>query len=178
MDKVTFQKAGENDLDKILEIYNFYIATTTATFDKGEISREELTQRIFISHEKYSTYIIRYGTEIAGFGFLTQFRKKKAYDRTADIGLYIKPEFTGKGIGRKATSFLEAIAITKQIKVIIASISGENAPSIKLCEKMGYEKCAHYKEVGEKFGRLLDVVEYQKILHNSVPEGPRESKSL
>jgi L-amino acid N-acyltransferase YncA len=165
MDNLIFQKAGEIDLDMILDIYNFYINTSTATFDLGEVSREVFCQRVFIGHDKYPTYLIYYFGEMIGFCYLTQFRKKKAYDRTAEAGLYLKPGFTAKGIGGEVVAFLEKVALTKQIRVLIASISAENAASIKLCQKMGYEKCAHYKEVGEKFGRILDVVEYQKILH-------------
>jgi L-amino acid N-acyltransferase YncA len=166
MNNLTFLKAEEKDLDAILEIYNFYIATTTATFDLGQISKEDLSQRIFIGHDRYQTFLVRYDNDIVGFCFLTQFKKKKAYDRTAEAGLYLKPGFTGKGIGREVVAFLEEIALNHQIKVLVACISAENTASIKLCQKMGYEKCAHYKEVGEKFGRLLDVVDYQKILHS------------
>jgi phosphinothricin acetyltransferase len=164
MDNLTFQPAAENDLHTMLELYNFYIITTTATFDHGQITQEEFRQRIFIGHEKYRTYIIRLRDETIGFCFLTQYRKKVAYDRAAEIGLYLKPDFTGKGIGYTAVAFLEKIAISKGIRVIIASISGENTASIKLFQKMGYEKCAHYKHVGEKFGRFVDVIDYEKIL--------------
>ena len=166
MDSLIFQKAEEKDLETMLEIYNFYLVTTTATFDHGKISREELLHRIFIGHEKYQTYLIRYHNETAGFCFLTQYRKKEAYDRTAEIGIYLKPEFTGKGIGEIAVAFLEKVAISKQIRVILASISGENTASMKLFQSIGYEQCAHYKEVAEKFGRLLDIVDYEKILVN------------
>jgi len=164
MDNLTFQPAAENDLAAMLELYNFYIMNTTATFDHGKITPEEFRQRLFIGHEKYKTYLIRLGDDTVGFCFLTQYRKKAAYDRTTEIGLYLKPEFTGKGIGRLAVTFLEEIAVSKGIGVIIASISGENTASIKLFQKMGYEKCAHYKQVGEKFGRFVDVIDYEKIL--------------
>ncbi|MBI2329156.1 MAG: N-acetyltransferase [Chloroflexi bacterium] len=127
MDNLTFHKVEENDLETILDIYNFYIET-------------------------------------AGFCFLTQYKKKEAYNRTAEIGVYLNPEFTGKGLGSSVVAFLEKVASSKQIRVVLASISGENTASIKLFQRMGFEKCAHYREVGEKFGRLLDVVDYQKIL--------------
>jgi L-amino acid N-acyltransferase YncA len=166
MENLIFQKAAENDLDTILDIYNYYIATSTATFDLGEVSREAFCQRVLIGHDKYPAYLIYCKGEIAGFCFLTQFKKKKAYDRTAEMGLYLKAEFTGKGIGKEVTTFLEKIALSSQIKVLVASISAENTASIKLLERLGYEKCAHYKQVGEKFGRLLDVVDYQKILES------------
>ena len=164
MDNLTFQPAAENDLAAMLELYNFYIMNTTATFDHGKITPEEFRQRLFIGHEKYKTYLIRLGDDTVGFCFLTQYRKKAAYDRTTEIGLYLKPEFTGKGIGRLAVTFLEEIAVSKGIGVIIASISGENTASIKLFQKMGYERCAHYRQVGEKFGRFIDVIDYEKIL--------------
>jgi phosphinothricin acetyltransferase len=73
-------------------------------------------------------------------------------------------------LGGSIVAFLEKTAVSRQIGVILASISGENTASIRLFEKMGYEKCAHYKEVGEKFGRLLDVVDYQKILKSKKKE--------
>jgi L-amino acid N-acyltransferase YncA len=164
MDELTFQPAVEKDLATMLELYNFYIVNTTATFDHGKITPEEFRQRIFIGHEKYGTYLIRLDKEMAGFCFLTQYRKKAAYDRTAEIGLYLKPEFTGKGIGDKTVAFLEKSAVSEGIRVIIASISGENTASLKLFQKMGYEKCAHYKQVGEKFCRFVDVIDYEKIL--------------
>jgi L-amino acid N-acyltransferase YncA len=166
MKNLTFQEADEKDLDIILETYNFYIDTTTATFDHNQISKDELLQRIFIGHEKYQTYLINHDNDAVGFCFLTQYRKKEAYNRTVEIGLYLKPEFTGKGIGQEAVALLEKIAISKKVRVIVASISGENVASSKLFQKMGYEKCAHYKEVGEKFNRLVDIIDYQKILHD------------
>ena len=164
MDSLTFQKAEENDVETMLEIYNFYLTTTTATFDYVKISQDEFLHRIFIGHEKYQTYLIRYYNETAGFCFLTQFGKKEAFDRTAYIGLYMKSEFTGKGIGKIAVAYLEKVAISKQIKVIVASISSENTASIKLFRSMGYAQCAHYKQLAEKFGRLLDIIDYEKIL--------------
>jgi L-amino acid N-acyltransferase YncA len=164
MDNLTFQKAEEKDLENILGLYNFYILNTTATFDHGQISKEEFCQRIFIGHEKYQTFLIHYRSELAGFCFLTQYRKKVAYNRTAEIGVYLKTEFIGKGLGGLAVTYLEKVAQSKQIRVVIASISGENTASLRLFQKMGFKKYAHYREVGEKFGRLLDIIDYQKML--------------
>lgn len=31
-------------------------------------------------------------------------------------------------------------------------------------EKLGYEKCAHYKGIAVKFGRKMDLVDYQKAI--------------
>lgn len=52
---------------------------------------------------------------------------------------------------------------TGVIKVFIGIISVDNSGSVKLFENAGYVKCAHFRNVGEKFGKILDVVAYQKI---------------
>ena len=63
-----------------------------------------------------------------------------------------------------AIRYIEEFAKKQKLHVLVATICGENEASIHLFAKNGYVKCAHYKEVGQKFGQLLDVVAYQKIL--------------
>jgi phosphinothricin acetyltransferase len=53
-------------------------------------------------------------------------------------------------------------AQTAGIHVLVGTLTAENAASVRLFEKAGYVKCAHLKNIGEKFGRILDVVIYQK----------------
>ncbi len=163
MEPLSFKEPRENQLNLILDIYNYYILNSTINYYLYPISIQQLKNHIFIHHEKYKTYLIYNIDKLIGFCFLTQFRKKDAYSRTAEIGIYLKKEFTGKKFGEQIVMHLENIAKTNNIKVLVASISNENIPSIKLVGKMGYVQCAHYKEVAEKFGRLLDVIDYQKI---------------
>jgi phosphinothricin acetyltransferase len=161
-----FREANLSDLNFVLDLYNYYLLNTTAAFDYEKITMEELQTRLSYPKKKYKTFLVYDATDktVIGFCFLTQFKKKPAYDRTAEIGLYLKPEHTGKKIGQSIVRFLEEYAKENQIEVIIATISGENTGSVKLFEKMGYEKCAHYKKVATKFGRKLDLLNYEKIL--------------
>lgn len=159
-----FVEAEEKDLDIALEIYNYYIRNTTATFYYDELTMEEFKKLVFIKHTKYKTFLIFENSEIAGFFFLTQYRNKPAYDRTAELGAYLQQGFTGRGLGKMIVECLEDIAKQNEIAVIIASISGENINSIQLFKKMGYDQCAHYKEIAFKFGRKMDVIDFQKVL--------------
>jgi len=59
---------------------------------------------------------------------------------------------------------IEQVAINSGIKNLLGVITGENSASIALFEKCGYQNCANFRQVGEKFGRLLDVFVYQKII--------------
>jgi L-amino acid N-acyltransferase YncA len=159
-----FSEIKETDLDTILDIYNYYLVNTTATFDFNKITRDELKERISFTHGRYKTFLIYENSAIAGFCFITQYRAKPAYDKTAEIGIYLKQQFTGKGLGKDIISHLENIAKENQIEVLIASISGENTASIKLFRKSGYAQCAHYKGIAVKFGRSMDIIDFQKAL--------------
>ena len=103
-----------------------------------------------------------YNNEICGFCYLGQFRKKEAYDISAEVTLYIKPDFTGKQIGVDILAFMEKVAKNVGLKNLVGVITSENTGSIKLFEKCGYFKVGHLKNIGVKFGRALDVVSYQK----------------
>ena len=162
--EIEFVDVKETDLTIIKEIYDYYIEKSTATYYTEKIALNELREFILIGNEKYKSYLVMNRKECCGFCYLSQYKKRQAYDRTAEISLYLKPDCTGKGIGNNALKFLEDVAKRNGISVLIALISGDNENSIRLFEKNKYEKCGHLKQIGEKFNRILDVVFYQKIL--------------
>ncbi len=159
-----FISLQETDLQIVKEIYDYYILNTTATFHTECITIGELRETIPISHPKYTSFLIQNDRQTCGFCYTCAFKKRQAYDRSAEVTIYLKPDFFGVGIGTMTLKMMEQVARSNGIKVLIGIISGENQPSIRLFEKCGYEKCGHYRQVGEKFGRLLDVVSYENIL--------------
>ena len=167
MNNIQFTDIKEEDFDFIKEVYDYYVLNTTTSFHTEILSVDQLKEFILVGHEKYKSLLIKADDINCGFCYISQYKKRQAYDRTAEVSLYLKPEFTGHGIGRIVLEHLEEIARQKGIKVLIGIISGDNDKSIRLFEKCGYEKCAHYKKVGEKFNKILDVVSYQKFIDES-----------
>jgi phosphinothricin acetyltransferase len=162
--EIKFEKATLNDLVAIKEIYDYYITETTATFHTHPVSFEELREIIPFHNKKYPSFIVKADGKTAGYCYLCQFKKRQAYDRTAEATVYLKPEYCGQGIGFQTVSFLEKEALKRDIKVLLGTITGTNENSIRLFAKCGFEKCAHFRQVGQKFNELLDVVIYEKIL--------------
>lgn len=161
---ITFQKATLNDLVAIKEIYDYYITQTNATFHTDPISFEELREMIPFYHKKYPSFLVKADGKTAGYCYLSSFKNRQAYDRTAEITVYLKAEYCGQGIGYKTVKYLEDVAQKRGIKVLVGTITGTNENSIRLFARCGFEKCAHYKQVGQKFDELLDVVAYQKTV--------------
>jgi L-amino acid N-acyltransferase YncA len=166
MKGIAFKSVEEKDLPAVLDIYNHYILTTTASFRLDVVSTETLRTFIFLDHARYKAFLIYYQTELAGFCFLTRYKNLEAYDRTAEMGIYLKPESTRRGLGTAAVRHLETVAAANGVKTIIASVSGENTASIGMFRKLKYEECGHFKRMGEKFGRVIDVFYFQRSLEN------------
>jgi phosphinothricin acetyltransferase len=162
--QLSFKPLNEEDLLTVKEIYDYYIHHSTATFHTELITISELKEYIYINHPRYRSYLILCDEVPAGFCYYTHFKKRQAYDRTAEVAIYLRPEFCDKGIGPKALAFLEKEAKDSGIKNLIALVTGNNFPSIKLFERLGYKKVAHFEKVGEKLGQVLDVLAYQKEL--------------
>jgi L-amino acid N-acyltransferase YncA len=133
--EIKFEKATLNDLVSIKEIYDYYITETTATFHTHPISFEELREILPFYHKKYPSFLVKTDGKTAGYCYLSQFKKRQAYDRTAEITVYLKPEYCGQGIGFKTVTFLSEVALKKDINVLLGTITGTNENSIRLFAK-------------------------------------------
>jgi L-amino acid N-acyltransferase len=47
---------------------------------------------------------------------------------------------------------------------VIAGVDAANESSLRFHERLGFVRCAHFREVGFKFGRWLDLVFLQRGL--------------
>ena len=162
---IVFEEVKEEHLQVLREIYTYYVLNTTATFHAHELTIDEMKKLVIFENEKYRTILIKQDEILYGYVILTQYKPREAYDSTAEVTVYLKPEYIGKGIGSTALQYIEAFANERGIHALMATICGENRKSINLFERNGYERCAHFKEIGKKFGQLLDIVQYEKLIN-------------
>ncbi len=164
MNELTIQPFREEHLEAALEIYNHYILETTATFSVETIDISEMRRLAFSGLERFPSYILLEDGEVVGYSLLNRYKPREAYDRTAEVTIYLHKDKQGKGYGRKAAVHIEEVARKYGFRALLAVICEENEKSIRLFRSLGYFECAHFIEVGEKFGRLLDVVILEKLL--------------
>jgi len=161
---IEFREVLLTDYNEIARIYNYYILNSTNTFHQKPFLPEEIPNLIPINHPKYKSYGIIEQQKLIGFCAIKAFSPRESYARTAEVVLYLDPQMVFKGIGSIVFKFCETMAKNAGFKVLISSISGENKASIHLCEKCGFVQCGVFKQVGEKFGHILDVVFLQKFI--------------
>jgi L-amino acid N-acyltransferase len=165
---ITFLRASTDHLVAITDIYNQAVLTTTATFDSEPISLDE--QRIWFAehNDKFPIFIAEKSGKVIGWTSLSKWSERCAYSDTAEISIYIKDGYRGKGIGTKL--MLKVLAEGKKagIHTVLARISEGSEASIRLHKSAGFEYVGVMREVGKKFGKLLDVHLLQLVFKNNV----------
>ncbi|MEW5937148.1 MAG: N-acetyltransferase family protein [Candidatus Thermoplasmatota archaeon] len=146
-----------DDLSAITEIYNDAILSTNATFDTNPKSVEEQRAWFRQHGDKYPLIVAEMDGQVVGWAALSPWSDRCAYADTAEISLYVRKEDRGKGIGRRLIENIIASGKRAGLHTVIARITEGNEASVHLHASLGFEHIGIMREVGRKFGRLLDV---------------------
>lgn len=151
------RKVNSKDAAQIAEIYNHYIKNSHQTFETEPLVADEMSKRIAEISVEYPFLVAEENGEILGYACATQFRLHQAFQYAAEVSIYIKNAAKQRGIGTLLyTKLFDELADT-DIHTLIAGISLPNDSGIKFHEKKGFKKVAHFREVGYKLGRWIDV---------------------
>jgi len=153
-----------NDAKAIVKIYNHYIKSSIATFEEEVISEEEIKNRITKVSKDYPWIVYEENGIVSGYAYATRWKDRNAYRFTAEIAVYVENGNEGKGIGTELLKNLIELSNKKGLNKLMAGIAIPNEASIALHERFGFEKCAHFKQSGYKFGKWIDVGYWEKIL--------------
>ncbi|TSD67995.1 N-acetyltransferase [Inquilinus sp. KBS0705] len=148
----------EADLPLVLDIYNDVILHTTAVY--SEQPHTLAMRQTWFNERKAAGFpliIAQQGDTIAGFGTYGQFRVWPCYRFTAEHSLYVHRDYRGLGISKIILQTLIDRARQAGMHALIAGIDSENPVSLQLHLSFGFEQVAHFKQVGFKFNRWLDL---------------------
>lgn len=159
------RSATDRDLKGILEIYNHSILNTTSVYSY-EPWTYEMMEEWFNTKVKvgYPVLVSVENLDVCGFASFGSFRNWPAYENSVEHSVHIHPHFRRKGIASKLISLLIEDAKSKGKHVFIGGVDSKNEGSILLHQKLGFEKVAHFKQVGHKFNEWLDLLFFQITL--------------
>jgi L-amino acid N-acyltransferase len=163
MSPVAIRSATEADLVAINDIYNHFVLTCTCTYQETPEPIEG-RRKWFGHHDaKHPVIVAEEGGRVIGWGSLSKFHERSAYRHTVENSIYIHHDYHRRGVGSALLQELIKIARAAGFHAIIAGIDGEQTASVALHVKFGFQKVAHLKQVGFKFGRWLDTI-YMELL--------------
>ncbi|MEK8130510.1 N-acetyltransferase family protein [Paenibacillus filicis] len=152
------------DIPSILVIYNEAVANTVATFDTVPRTLEQQEEWFAQHGDAYPVMVAEYNGIIAGWSSLNRYSDRQAYARTSELSLYIHPDYRGQGIGRQLLEVMLREGKEAGLHTVLSRIEESNEASLHLHRAYGFETVGTMREVGVKFGRLLNVVLMQKML--------------
>ncbi len=160
--------AARDDLAGVLAIYNEVIRNSTAVYSEEEFTpaRGEAWFDTKINHG-FPMIVARDATGITGFGTYGEFRAWPCYRNSVEHSVHVRSDRRGQGIGRALVISLLERAAAAGKHVMIAGIDADNAASLSLHRSLGFIEVGHFREVGFKFGRWLDLKFMQCILRQS-----------
>ena len=172
MDKqeVHIRAAKPEDIPVITRIYNEYILHSVASFEVEAVTEAEMLRRMQGIVPTCPYFVAEVDGKVAGYCYAHPWKERPAYCHTLETTIYLAPAYTGKGIGRLLMERLMAeCRAMPDCHALVACITAENKASCALHRKLGFRQVSCFKAVGRKFGRWLDVVDYEFVYPEILP---------
>jgi phosphinothricin acetyltransferase len=159
----------QQDLETVQLIYAHHVLSGAGTFELEPPSLDVMTERWSAIVAKGWPYVVASPasdvSRVMGFAYATQYRDRAGYARTFEVSVYSAPTTLRQGAGALMLSEVLTSLRLDGVRQVLAFIGDSyNAPSIGLHAKLGFKHVGTLQGVGEKFGRLLDVVVMQRSI--------------
>jgi phosphinothricin acetyltransferase len=161
---VVIRPATPDDLTAINAIYNYYVAHSTCVWTTQPCSEAE---RIAWYQEHGPTMpvlVAEQSGRVVGWSALGSFRVAYTAAGTLEDSIYVHHNFHRQRIGSRLLQALIEVARHLGLRSILANISADQTPSVRLHERFGFQKVAHLRQVGTKNKQRFDAIYLQLLL--------------
>ncbi len=162
---VTIRDAQSGDNAQLSDLYNHYVLNSVTTFEEDPVNAEEMGSRVQdVVSWKLPWIVLMADDELIGYACAVPWKWRTAYRHSVETTIYLRQGHLGHGLGVKLYAELIARLRAAGMHTAMGGIALPNDPSVALHEKLGFEKVAHFAEVGNKFDRWVDVGYWQLML--------------
>jgi len=159
------RQAQASDAAAIARIYNHYITHTVITFEEQLVSEADIAQRIAdVAAASLPWLVMEEAGDVLGYAYAAPWRTRSAYRFSVETSVYLHHAALGRGLGSQLYEALFSALTPCGVHVAIGGIALPNDESVRLHEKLGMKKVAHFEQVGFKFGQWIDVGYWQRVL--------------
>ncbi|MEX2125383.1 MAG: arsinothricin resistance N-acetyltransferase ArsN1 family B [Woeseia sp.] len=161
---ISIRPVAAADAAAVTRIYNYYIAETCVTFETDPVSGQEMARRISEVVGAALPWLVAEGPDgIAGYAYASRWHGRCGYRFSVESTVYLDVNCTGRGVGKQLyTALMDAIR-AMSMHAVIGGIALPNEQSIRLHERLGFRKVAHFEQVAFKQERWIDVGYWQLL---------------
>lgn len=163
---MSIRPACVRDAAALAAIYAPAVLHGTASFEVEPPDAPEMAARLQrVTSHGWPWLVHTALGSVDGFAYVSQFRDRPAYRFCGETSVYVAPAAQRSGVGRALLGAAITAAHTAGFRQLIAVIGdSDNTASIALHAACGFERVGLLSQVGEKFGRTLDIVMMQRTL--------------
>lgn len=158
------RNAAAGDAEALCDIYNHYVQRTVITFEEEPVSAAEMAERIRTVTARFPWLVYEQHGKVVGFAYASQWKERTAFRRTVEGSVYVSHSAAGRGIGTRLYEALISRLRGQGVHSVIGGIALPNPQSVKLHEKLGFEKAGHFADAGWKFEQWIDLGYWQLTL--------------
>lgn len=159
--KVLIRDTTSADLPEVAAIYAYETLHAYSTFETEP--RTAATWEPKLTSGDAFLVAVEDG-RVLGFAYATPFRDRPAYHLTRETSVYVHADARGMGLGTRLYDALLSRLRDQGMHTAVALIAHPNEASVQLHESAGFALTGTMREVGDKFGQMIDVGIYQRML--------------
>ncbi len=174
MSTATVRLAAADDFPAIAAITNHYIRTTAIHFGHEDVAAAALHDA-WCEHATTHPWLVTTDArgEVLGYAKAGEWRSRAAYQWTTETGIYLRPDWCGRGLGAPLYRRLLATLRVQGFHAAIGGIALPNPASVRLHERLGFVAIGTFPRAGRKFDRWHDVAFWHLALQPA-DQSPRE----
>ncbi len=158
--------AQDAELAGIRDIYNDAVVNTTAIWNDYAVDIDN--RRAWLADRALMGFPVLVAVDaqdnVLGYSSYGTWRAIDGFRHTVEHSVYVRSDQRGQGLGPKLMDALIERAREAKLHVMVAAIESGNTASIRLHERLGFFVSGQMPQVGQKFGRWLDLTFMQLLL--------------
>ncbi len=168
-EKIVIRNAETGDVQRLLEIYSYYVRNTAITFDVEVPETDRFASHMEQIQSRYPFLVMERDGRIEGYAYAGPFKDRAAYDWSCELTIYLDPDVRKKGLGRMLYERLEKCLARMGILNLYACIGYPQREDAYLTRNsaefhahLGFVLCGSFHSCGYKFGTWYDMVWMEK----------------
>jgi L-amino acid N-acyltransferase YncA len=170
---MTIRHANESDLPALANIHDAAITETDATCYLAPFTPTE--RQVWWERHRNPLHPLLVAEEergqVLGYAGLSPWMPGPVYARTVEASVFLAADARGQGLGTLLLQNLLQEAKRLGHHIVIARVWAENAPSLALCQKCGFETVGVQREVGWQHNTWVDCVVLQYFVPKTYESG-------
>ncbi len=172
--------AGAADALELRAIYAPFVEKTAITFEYETPSPEEFERRIRTIGARFPWLAAEAGGRPAGYAYASVHQERAAYQWDADLSVYLRPEFAGRGLGSVLYGAVIEILRLQGYQNVCGLMTLPNPASERLHLGLDFRLVGISRRAGYKLGGWHDVAWFEKAIgdYPPVPAPPKPVTEL